>query len=247
MELTNIINHIQAQCPSANQVVAADGIVRDTIDTSKIVYDLVKDTVSNRAYPSILPEQVILPALVYEQVESSPSAIENIDILQTDTQVISFLTQTYAELVTLRKSIRNALIAYTQTDETGVIEITNESVRYVKDVKLKSFICSMQLNINHLLGANQCIPAILVYERSTAGESEVTPNNKQNVSTQLGFIIIAKNDQVSTIRDELFTALLPYQDTPYHFSTAHVSGKRIDSTGQLVIWKDDYQTELQKA
>ena len=71
MDITNLVNHIRASCPSIAQVVKAEDVSRQPIDTSVIIYDIVKGAVDGRAYPSKLPGVKNFPALVYQLVSSN--------------------------------------------------------------------------------------------------------------------------------------------------------------------------------
>ncbi len=244
MPLDNIITHIQTNCPVFIQVADANGQSRETIDTSKILYDLVKSTFNNLAYPLVMPENTALPALAYQLVESNKIPEDTIDLLQSDRQVIYFQTNNYPELVALRKSTRDALISYNDPNNAGVIEVVDESIQYLETYK--RYECAMDLYVNHLIGANQAIPAALVYHHRTSGESDIDGCGKQMIGEDINVIIVCKKQNISTANEQILTALIGYQETEYHFETEHIEGLRIETTGELVLWKHRFKTKIKK-
>jgi len=242
MDLSNIISHIETECASINQVIHAEGITRQTIDTSLIVYDLLKGTVSNRAYPLKMPDEPTLPSVVYQLVSSNKIGIDQVDILQTDLFIVYFHVKNYDDLIALRGTIRTAFLGYSPTDEAGVIEITDEALDYMPDQQ--AYRCAMEVTVTGIIGVDQSSPAVFVYESS----SSAYPANEfqiiQNVLYDISFLIVCKQTNLEATKNCLKTNLLGYQETEYYNPTEYIGGERLDCTGDIVVWRESYQTSV---
>jgi len=238
MILSDIVTYISTNSPSLNQVALADGLDRATIDTSSIIYGLIKDAVSGEAYYLKLPEKISYPALVYQLVSSSKIKIGKIDIFQKDIFTIIFKSNSFNNLVGLRETLRNSLLAYSEVDKVGVIEITDEVMDY--NEKAQHYECALELEITHLMDANQSMPLVLLYHEQDKGVGK--PNcGKQTINHQINLIIVSLNSEIEALRQEIKDCMIGYQHTPQSSEAPFLGGTRAGSTGNLIVWEDAYQ------
>jgi len=243
MQLDNLIAHIIATCPTAAQVLKAEDIDREFVDTSNIIYNLVKDSVSGRAYPGKMPKEKTFPALVYDLVSSNKVSYSQFNILQADVFVLYFQAETYSEIMTLRETIKSDLVNYYPTDSGGDIEITDESISYLYEQGL--YQCALELSIVHLNGSNQALPAILVFESADSA----APNDMLNTVAQwrevdLSFNVIAKHEDLDAMRNELEASVLGYRENNMGAGSEYTRGGRLESLINMTVWEERYALKL---
>lgn len=244
MDISNLITHVIGNCPSIAQTLKAESIDREFVDTSAIIYSLVQGSVSDRAYPSRMPGNKTYPALVYNLVSSNKVTYSQFNILQTDVFVLFFQAKTYSEIMTLRQTIKTALVNYNPAGLAGDIEITDESIQYLYDQDLHQ--CALELNIVHLNGSDQSLPAVFVYEsaNSTSINEAGALHVAQLKDVILNFIIIAKHSDLETIKTELQSALLGYSESTLRARLEHSSGNRLESLVNVSVWDEQYRAKL---
>lgn len=240
MDISNLVTNITAKCPTAAQVMKAEDISREFVDTSQIIFGLVSPSVSGRAYPSKLPGNKTFPALVYSLVSSNKISFSQFNILQTDVFIVYFQATTYIEIMTLRESIKSSLVNYNVAATAGDIEITDESIDYLPDQQLHQ--CALELNIVHLNGLNQAIPAVLVYESNNGmPANEMINTVVQWREVELNIDIVAKHEQLETIRREVEAAVLGYREASYGAGTEAIGGSRLESLVNVSVWEQRYK------
>lgn len=243
MQLDNLIAHIIATCPTAAQVLKAENIDRQFVDTSAIIYSIVKDAVSGRAYPSKMPREKVFPALVYDLVSSNKVSYSQFNILQADVFVLYFQAETYKEIMELRETIKAALVSYNPAGSAAEIEITDESIEYLFDQDLHQ--CAIELSLVNLNGSNQQMPAIIVYEDTNHADSNEMINTvAQWRNVVLVFDIMAKHDQLEVMRNELEASVLGYREKNFGAGTEYTSGNRLESLVNMSVWEERYSLKL---
>lgn len=251
MQLSPIITRINTNCTSVLQVLAADGIARDTIDTSLKVYTLLNAVFPSETYPITYPkESFTLPAAVYTLQASQKIDVSGVNILQRDVFVIYFQTEYtssaggFTQLVTLRESVRDGLLGYGSISEAIEIEIADEALDYLPD--LDRYQCSMEIHITHLIGVVQSAPTVLVFEESArSNSSDFDSCIIQNKQTTISLIIVCNVASLETVRASLEDELIGFQPGAGFDGMELLQEGRINTTGDLITWQQRYMTTHQ--
>lgn len=243
MDTSKLISHITTECPLAAQVLAAEDITQNTVDTHSIIYNLIKDAVNGNAHPVKMPLDKEFPVLVYQRVSSNKISFAQFNMLQTDVFVLHFQAESYKELVDIQNTLTNSLTAYNQANTAGDIEITDTAEEYLPDQDL--YQSAIELNIVHLNGNDQSLPAIFVYEsNNSSANNEMINTVIQWDNVTLNCTIIAKHDQLQAMRDQLQTAVLGYREQNYGSGAERTSADRLESLNHTTVWEEQYRLKL---
>ncbi len=229
--IDNIITTLSGQ--SINAVKTSDADI-STVDTAIGLKDIFGPLVGSKVYPLVLPADVVLPAMIYQQVNRRHIEVDGEKLGRIDTYVLSVRASTFKDLQGLC-----AQIVDTVAGLAGQYEITDFAVDYEPDEK--QYRGHLELEVTTLATVSQSIPAALVYEfASQAQESQYDNVVRQAVTDVFSVVLVCDQDQLETVRNQASTALVGLQPNPQSHPIQYLSGKRLAQTGQLVYWREQF-------
>lgn len=149
--------------------------------------------------------------------------------------------------VTLRETSYSALLALLTATETqvqaaaGAISITGAAAAFDEKTGLHMFGLELQYIVPAVAGAGSDYPAVLVSLDTSQGESPLYDTiGHQEISGTYSLIVVSTTNNIATLRTELQSALLGWQDSPATFPMEYVAGNKLDLPGGLYAWREQY-------
>ena len=245
LNLSLITARITALCPSVGQVILPDLEDVQSTDTAVALLAIADTVSSNRTYPSVLPDDVTYPAILYQLTGGERIDADGYPVVRFDSYDIHVLADTHLAVSTAAKTLRGALQDYSPSGAAGSIDILSESDDYDPDLEL--FVRQLSVQITQLARTTQTIPAVFVYP---IGESFNPGDSFGCVTgiTQSRFVVLfaakipaSGVSGLAALRDEILDAVVAYQ--PSGWSLIEPEGGGVYSIGSnIVLWRDVFST-----
>lgn len=149
--------------------------------------------------------------------------------------------------VTLRETNYIALLALLTATETqvqaaaGAISITGAAAAFDDKTGLHMFGLELQYIVPAVAGVGSDYPAVLVSLDASRGESPLFDTvGHQEISDTYSLIIVSTSNNIATLRADLQSALLGWQDSAPIFPMEYVAGNKLDLPGGLYAWREQY-------
>lgn len=230
--------------PEYQQVILPALIDQQAVDAAVVLREILDPPTNNSIYPLKLPEDVTYPSASYQPVASLRESIDGYDILRNDLFVVTLTAKTFPELVTIADDCRTALLGFTNSNDAGSADVTDQATEYSS--KPDRYHTLMELTVTHLAQSSQALPAAFIY---TIGEKS-EPNQLVNTVYQAvmsEFVVLSVINlpaggvsEIKPVREAMVNAVF---NTPNEvgIQTEHISGSVFAVMGGVVIWRDVFK------
>ncbi len=239
--IDEIVARLQA-CPTLVQVMRADEVGCQSVDTAELLVSLLSPIFGDDVYPLLQDEGAAYPSVVYQLVGSARVGPEGLQVLRTDTYVLQIRSQSFPQLLSLVKSLRESLLGYSQQGDAGSVSIQDMLVDPEHDQGVVR--CSLEIDVTHIAAASQGVPVVFVFPlRSKAEPSSYDNLVRQVVTDEFGVLLLAKSPNVRSVCDSVDEYLLGYQEPGWFSSVQYVEGGRELVLSGLTLWRQVYQVK----
>lgn len=242
-DLSLVRDALVASAPSIEQVILPDGEGRQGVDTAVLLTSLVEPVVSDNINPLRLPLEPAYPSVVYKLIESTPRIFGGYPILIDESYLLAIGDDEYGTARTASDSIRDALLAYKQTDGAGTWTILDQADDYRKDLEIME--TGLGVTATHLAQTDQSIPAAFVYPQG----HEAIPDRKYGLvctdeETRFSVLLVMRVptggvSEISATLTEVQAAVMAMTATGWSRPLWY-GGDVVTIHNTLLLWQEDF-------
>lgn len=201
------------------------------VDTAEQIALLLSPVVSGRVYPLKLPDEPMLPSLVYQPVGREWVEIEGQRLARVDRYLLSLRASSFEELQSLSDSLSVAIASST------AIEITDAAADYEPDQR--QYRAHFECDYTTLASAQQQLPAAFIYSLSAEGGDNAYDNAvRQAVTEQVCVVLACPQDDLEAHRRSAQAALVGISIEQNADVLLYAAGNLIDQSGQTTYWRE---------
>lgn len=206
-------------------------------DTVPGLVQLVDPVVSSALWPLNLPADAPATNGVYSLAGLEHVEVDGYRLGRVDTYVLSLRAPTFDPLRGMTTELIDRVAA-----QTGVEgwEITDAATDYEYDQK--QYRAHFELQATSLAMSTPVLPAAFVHHiQAAAAPNELgTFQVRQTVTEQFAITLVAEQQDVSTQRKEIETALLGLESEDAVAPLEYGGGQRVAVSGRHVYWREVY-------
>lgn len=241
MDVTAIVNRLDAVVGIANAIAAAPGGFEVPVDSGAELFGLLDSLVSDRVYPVTMKDRAAVPSIVYTLVGVDSREVDGYKITQTDRYVLELRAGSYAALRTLI----NSTITTLRTSSYS-IQPTDMLTAYEEDTKV--FNAEIEIEFTYPVTStggpsgvfSSALPLVIVYPIGrTARESDGDNYVTQRIDNEYA-VVVMTTGAMHTVLDLVRDSLLGFQQSPVHQAMEYVSGSNLGGVGALKVWREVY-------
>ena len=246
MNTANLITHLNSETSSFVSIFEPSlGGFEIPVDTSADLFSVLNSTL--RTFPNSSESYTAMPHCIYRVLGVEPFEVDGYRIAQTDRYALLVRAETYSSLRTLVNSIITLLGSGDYAVEADDLETYfdpdfSDEGAHTAELIVETTYTSSSNGVGPSGTLNATLPLLMVYPIGReADEMDEMLGVHQRVTNQYAFIIATQSNNVTTLVDEVQTALLGYQETAAHESLHYVSGSNLVGVKPVEIWREVYQ------
>ena len=224
---------VVAEAPSGESLTTLDAAT-----ASAALKTLLQTAVAN-VYALEAPEGKTPTDAIYQLVSAKPLNIEGFRVLTQVTFVVTVRAETYPDLLTAVAAVEAEITA-----SSGLISITDAAADIEQHTNYHLMVFELQYIVPAATGVND-FPAVLVsFDGDQAQPSQYDNTVRQRVDRTYSMVILSTTNNLATLRAELHSALLGWQETANHFEMQYRAGDAMSLPGGLYGWQAQYSDGL---
>jgi len=217
---------------SGINAVLVDPVAAIQSDTAVWVTNLLSPMVANRVYPLKLPDEPVLPSVVYQPVGRSWIEVDGHRIGTTDRYLLSVRGQTFTGLSSLSNDLPSVIAGF-----EGQAEITDAAADYEPDQR--QYRAHFEVEFTSLATVSQELPAAFVYSvNAEAGENQADNRVSQAVTEGIGVVLVCPSSLLLPTRLTVEQTLIGLQLSAESDVVEYAGGNLLDQSGSVTYWRE---------